>query len=100
CLIGPQLPDLSAQPEPAPAQGSPPPPPTPSPRWTCGGDRHAGSLAPRRQRRLTDTELGSNLCDRRALGVPVERDGVTLELLGIIFPCHRVGSSRFPQDHP
>ncbi|WP_333892005.1 zinc ribbon domain-containing protein [Mycolicibacterium gadium] len=38
--------------------------------------------------------------DRRALGVPVERDRVTLELIGVIFPCHRVGSSRFPQHIP
>ena len=37
---------------------------------------------------------------RGGWGVPVQRDRVTLELFWIVFPCHRVGSSRFPQEHP
>ncbi len=49
---------------------------------------------------LTDTEFSGDHGDCRALGVTVKRDRVTLELVGIIFPCHRVGSSRFPQEQP
>ena len=60
-------------------------------------DRHASGLAPRRQRRLTDTELASDHGDRRALGVPVQRDRIPLELIRVILPRHRVGSSRFPR---
>ncbi len=63
-------------------------------------DRHPGGLAPRRQSRLADTELGGDHRGRRTLGIPVQRDRVTLELVWIIIPCHRVGSSRFPQEHP
>jgi len=52
--------------------------------------------ARRRQRRLADTQLSSDH-GRRALGVPVERDRVTLELIEITLPCQPVQSSRFPQ---
>jgi hypothetical protein len=37
---------------------------------------------------LADPELGRDHGDRRALGVPVQRDRVPLELIGAIRPCH------------
>lgn len=60
-------------------------------------DRHPGGLAPRRQRHRADAELLGNLGDRRAVSVAVERDRVPFELVGIILPCNRDGSSRFPR---
>ncbi len=44
-----------------------------------------------------DAEFIGNLRDRCALGVSVQLYRVPFELVGIILPCHRCRSSRFPR---
>lgn len=60
-----------------PAEASPRRLPAPQRRGFTVRYRHASGRVPRRQRRLTDLALSSDMCDRRAVGIPVERASVT-----------------------
>lgn len=69
----------------------------PAPQATKGPSRPLRCPKPPNHKSRVHCMGARPYLDRRTLGVPVQGDRVTLELVWIVFPCHRIGSSRLPQ---